>query len=67
MKIVTLIGLLVGALFVTTGCGTPGYSAAERNQIIARDWGYDFAQASDDLDHFMLFRPASHMTIWNVQ
>ncbi len=67
MKIVAMIGLLAGSLFLIAGCGTPGYSAQERNQQISRNWGYEWDQASDDLDHLLLLRPASHLTMWNVQ
>ena len=66
MKILSLIGLLAGSLFVTTGC-TPGYSWDERNQIIARNQTYELEQAVDDFDHIMMLQPASRLTSWNVQ
>lgn len=66
MKLIALLGLLAAGLF-TTGCGTPGYTASERGQQIGRNWSYEGAQAVDDFDHIMLLRPASHLTIWNVQ
>jgi hypothetical protein len=66
MKVIALIGLLAGML-LTTGCGTPGYTASERNQMIGRNISYEGAQLVDDFDHIMLLRPASHLTIWNVQ
>ena len=52
---------------VTTGCATPGYTAEERNQLIARNWDYEIRQASDDFDHVLLLRPASRLTVWNVR
>ena len=66
MKLVALLFVLSGILSLT-GCGTPGYTAQERNQQIARNWDYEWRQTSDDFDHLFLLRPASHMTIWNVQ
>ena len=67
MKIVALIGLVAGAMLCGTGCATPGYSAQERNQQIARNWDYELRQASDDFDHLLLLRPASHLTVWSVE
>jgi len=67
MKNLTLIGLLVGSMLLTTGCGTPGYSAQDRDQRIARDMNYDGGQLVDDFDHVLLLRPAGHLTAWNVQ
>ncbi len=67
MKSLALIALLAGALFITTGCATPGYTAVERNQMIGRNADYDFKMASDDWDYLLLLRPASRLTIWNVK
>ncbi|HSU68949.1 MAG TPA: hypothetical protein VLJ39_18850 [Tepidisphaeraceae bacterium] len=67
MKRLALIALLTGAMFSTFGCATPGYSALERNQRIARNWDYEIKQASDDFDHLLLLRPSSRLTIWNVR
>ncbi len=67
MRKFILIGGSFLAMFVAGGCATPGYSAAERNQLIARDFDYNGKQAVDDFDDMFLLRPASHMTIWNVQ
>jgi hypothetical protein len=67
MSTMGLFALLAGALFVNTGCATPGYSALERNQMIARNWDYEIKQASDDWDYLLLLRPASRLTIWNVR
>ena len=69
MKPFALIGLLGGAMLLTTasGCATPGYSAEERNQQITRNQDYEFKQLVDDWDHLWLLRPASHLTTWNVQ
>lgn len=67
MKCLAMIALLAGALFVNVGCATPGYSAVERNQMIARNWDYEIKQASDDWDYLLLLRPSSRLTIWNVR
>lgn len=66
MKLLALLFVLSGMLSLTA-CGTPGYSAQERNQQIARNWDYEWHQASDDVDHLLLLRPSSKLTIWNVQ
>lgn len=65
-KFVSLI-LLGGLALLLVGCSTPAYSGGERWGEIWRNWNYEGAQAMDDLDHAMLFRPASGMTIWNVR
>ena len=66
MKLLALLFVLSGLLSLTA-CDTPGYSAQERNQQIARNWNYEWRQASDDFDHVLLLRPSSKLTIWNVQ
>jgi len=67
MKNLALIVLVASASFVAGGCGTPGYTPLERNQMIARNWGYEFGQATDDFDALLLLRPASRLTVWNVK
>ena len=66
-KTLMFVGLLVGSMMLTTGCGTPGLNPAERDQKIVRNWSYEGGQAIDDFDTVMLLRPASRLTIWNVQ
>jgi hypothetical protein len=68
MRILALIGLL-GCAVLTTGCfGTPGYSAAERNDMIFRNYNYEGGQMIDDFDNDILMsRPASSLTSWNVE
>lgn len=46
---------------------TPGYTAKERGQIIARNWDYEGKQIMDDIDHALLLRPAGRLTAWNVR
>ena len=68
MKKLFLLSILLGAMALTSGCGsTPALSSRERFQLIDRNINYDGAQAMDDLDHALLLRPASRLTIWNVR
>jgi len=68
MKTLALLtALMVTLSSFSTGCQTPGYTAQERFQLIGRNWGYEWEQLNDDVDSFFLLRPASHLTIWNVQ
>ena len=67
MRKALLLGGSLICLLLASGCATPGYSAAERNEMIARNWDYDAKQSVDDFDSLLLLRPASHMTIWPVQ
>ena len=66
MKILTLVVVATGAALIG-GCSTAGYSASERNQMIARNCDYDSKQIVDDFDHdIAMLRPASHLTLWNA-
>jgi len=68
MKTLALtVVLAAGLLGFSSGCATPAYSAQERFQLIGRNWGYEYEQIQDDIDHFFLLRPATHLTQWNVQ
>jgi hypothetical protein len=66
MKKFLLLAILAGAMF-TTGCETPGYSSQERFQAIGRNWGWEYEQINDDIDHVFLLRPAGHLSEWNIQ
>jgi hypothetical protein len=59
--------MMIGGCFAHSGFATPAYSGHERGQMIARDQNYEWRQAQDDMDHAMLLRPASNLTIWNVR
>ena len=72
-RLVALSILAVGGL-IGTGCArpneigyTPAYTTKERGDQVARNWDYEGKQMQDDIDHVLLLRPASHLTIWNVQ
>ena len=74
VKTVLLGGLVTGSLFLSALLArghdvvlTPVYTPTERRQQIARNWDYEFKQATDDWDHILLLRPASRLTIWNVR
>jgi len=67
MKNVALFGLLLGSALLAGGCATPGYTASEHAQHIARNWDYEFKQATDDWDHLLLLDPPSRLTTWNVR
>lgn len=50
------------------GClAPPAYDPIERYQQIGRNWDYEGRQGVEDWDHIALLRPASRLTIWNVQ
>ncbi len=78
MRTLVLLGLLAGSVLLSVGCAsaklgrnefgyTPGYTAQEHSDIIARNWDYEGKQLVDDLDHFLLLTPASTLTTWNVR
>lgn len=77
MKFTALMMLVAGTL-ACSACtyrlpqqnemgATPGLSLQERAQQIDSNWAYEGQQSVDDLDHFLLLRPASHLTTWNVR
>lgn len=66
MKTALFLVVLFGSTALLGGCATPAYSAHERAQLIGRTWGLEWAQAQDDIDHALLLRPPSRMTIWDV-
>ena len=67
MKLIALLALLSGCMFLSTGCATPAYSAQERSKLISRTWRYDSRQAVDDWDAIWLLRPPSRLTVWHVR
>jgi hypothetical protein len=73
MSKIRLLSLLAIAAFLGTGCArpnefgyTPAYTAKERGDQILRNWDLEGKQLVDDVDHDLLLRPASNLTIWNV-
>ncbi len=66
MKTAIALVVLFCSMALMGGCATPAYSAHERAQLIGRTWGYEWAQAQDDIDHALLLRPPGRMTIWDL-
>lgn len=50
------------------GCtsDTPAYSAKERFAQIHRNQTYESQIMNDDIDHLLLARPDSQLTVWNI-
>jgi hypothetical protein len=67
MKKFLLLAILAGGMFCNSGCETPGYSSQERFHAIGRNWGWEYEQINDDIDHVFLLRPADHLSFWNIQ
>ena len=64
----TLLGLFTLVMVMSSvGCATPAYSGRERGQMIARNWGFEAKQINDDIDHLLLLRPSSRLTIWHIR
>jgi hypothetical protein len=59
------LGLL--AVVAATGCSTPGYSAKERGQQIARNWDMEGKMMVDDVDDALLLRPMTGLSRWNIR
>jgi hypothetical protein len=67
MKTLSMLVLLAGAALLSAGCGgTPVYTAQERYAQIDRNFGTDFDQIADDIDHILLLRPSGTLSPWNV-
>jgi hypothetical protein len=73
MRKLAALVLVLGGL-VASGCArpnevgwAPAYTEHEREQLILRNWDYEGKQLVDDVDHALLLRPASHLTVWNVR
>lgn len=67
-----------GSMFLAGGCmdsridkvdvfATPGYSGAERGDLIARNMEMEWKMLNDDVDSLLLLRPMSGLTLWNVR
>lgn len=70
-KLLSVLSLaaVAGLPLVAGGClATPAYAPIERYQQIGRNWDYEGRQGVDDLDrNWLLTRPSSRLTIWNVR
>jgi hypothetical protein len=67
MKSLSMIALLMGALFATTGCETPAYTATENSRNVARVYSYDLRQTTDDWNRLWLQDRPDAGTTWSVQ
>jgi hypothetical protein len=67
MKSLAMLTLLAGALFLATGCETPGYTAGEDFRRVVRNGSYDLRQSTDDFNDVWLMDRPSHLTRWAVQ
>ena len=67
MKSLAMLTLLVGSLFLVTGCATPAYTPAENARNIGRNMSYDLLQTTDDWNDLLLMEKPSHLTRWSVQ
>jgi hypothetical protein len=67
MKRLSLIALLIGAMFASAGCETPGYSATENARNLSRNYSYDLRQTTDDWNFLWIQQHPSRMTTWTVQ
>ena len=78
MKRLAALVLLSGAMLLSTGCvqarlgrnefgDTPAYSFRERADQIARNWDMEGKMIQDDIDHLLLLRPVSQLSIWKVR
>jgi hypothetical protein len=67
-----------GFMFLAGGCmdsridkvdvfATPGYSGAERGDLIARNMEMEWRMINDDVDTLLLLRPMSGLSLWNVR
>jgi hypothetical protein len=73
-KSLALIGVFVLGGLSSVGCARPGefgytpaYTTKERGEQIARNWDLEGKQSQDDIDDYLLLRPASKMSIWSVR
>jgi len=67
MKKLASLTLTLLCLPAFVGCSTPGYSAKERGNMIARNIALDWQMMNDDIDRFLLLRPPSQLTIWHIR
>ena len=46
---------------------TPAYSGQERGEMIARNMEMEWKMMNDDIDHVLLLRPVTSLSMWNVR
>lgn len=64
-----IAGLLLCGAATTAGvgCSTPAYTAKERANAIGRTMSLEWKMAQDDIDHALLLRPVTNLTVWHVR
>jgi len=67
LKATVIFAILFGIGLTTVGCSTLAYSGRERWSRVGYGMSLDAAQMQDDIDHALLLRPGSKLTLWNVQ
>jgi hypothetical protein len=67
LKATPIFAVLIGLGLSSVGCSTPAYSGRERWSRIGYNISYEAAQMQDDIDHALMLRPGSKLTLWNVQ
>ena len=67
MRKLACLLLLAGGAFGLGGCASPAYTGAENFSRTLRNWDYENKQMIDDINYELMFQPASHSTIWNLQ
>ena len=67
MKSLLALIVLAGMAITMPGCNTPAYSTNERWQMWSRTARFEWEQVQDDIDHALLLRPPSRMTVWHVR
>lgn len=45
----------------------PAHSGRERGESIARNWEMEWKMLNDDVDHILLLRPVSRLSVWNMR
>ena len=67
LKKLALLSVALVGVITAVGCDTPGYSAKERGQMIARNQDMELKMASDDVDTVLLLRPMTELSRWNIR
>ena len=65
-KTLSLLFFVAGAALLSGCGGTPAYTQQERYAQIDRNFGTDYDQLADDIDHMLLLRPNGTLSSWNI-
>jgi hypothetical protein len=71
---IVALALMTTGIASFTGCARPGelgytpaYTTQERYNAIARNWDNEGKMTQDDIDEFLLLRPGSKLSYWNLR